>query len=66
LRPRVPFEVRLLRVNETVLYASDAAAAATFYSDVLGLRPPGEADELGAVARLGDGGVLLIFASFPG
>ncbi|MGH3091891.1 MAG: VOC family protein [Gaiellaceae bacterium] len=61
---------RLLRVYETVLYASDVAAAATFYSEVLGLGALEEPDELGAVFRLGDGGVLLIFdpgrASAPG
>ena len=61
---------RLLRVYETVLYASDVAAAATFYSDVLGLRPLEEPDELGAAFRLDDGGVLLVFdpgrASAPG
>ncbi|MGH3032553.1 MAG: VOC family protein [Gaiellaceae bacterium] len=61
---------RLLRVYETVLYASDVVAAATFYSEALGLRPLEAPDELSAVFRLRDGGVLLIFdpgrASAPG
>jgi catechol 2,3-dioxygenase-like lactoylglutathione lyase family enzyme len=59
-----------MRVYETVLYAPDAAAAARFYSDVLGLRqiaPPGEH---AAAFRLDDDGVLLIFepgvSSAPG
>jgi catechol 2,3-dioxygenase-like lactoylglutathione lyase family enzyme len=50
-----------MRVYETVIYARDAAAAAAFYRDVLGLRaiaPPGER---AAAFRLDDGGVLLIF-----
>jgi catechol 2,3-dioxygenase-like lactoylglutathione lyase family enzyme len=57
-------------VYETVLYASDVAAAARFYSETLRLRLLEEPDELGAVFRLDDGGVLLIFdpvrASAPG
>ena len=46
---------------ETVLYAADVAAAAAFYSDVLGLRLVDGPDELAAAFRLDDGGVLLIF-----
>jgi catechol 2,3-dioxygenase-like lactoylglutathione lyase family enzyme len=61
---------RLLRVYETVLYASDVVAAAAFYSEVLGLRLLEEPDDLSAVFRLDDGGVLLLFdaarASTPG
>jgi catechol 2,3-dioxygenase-like lactoylglutathione lyase family enzyme len=63
-------EPRALAVYETVLYASGVAAAARFYADVLGLRLLEESDELGAVFRLDDGGVLLLFdparASAPG
>lgn len=50
-----------MRVYETVLYADDVPAAAAFYVDVLGLRPLEEPDELSAVFRLAEGGVLLIF-----
>lgn len=61
---------RIVGVYETVLYASDVAVAASFYSDVLGLRPLEDFDELGAVFRLPDGGLLLLFdpsrASAPG
>jgi catechol 2,3-dioxygenase-like lactoylglutathione lyase family enzyme len=61
---------RLAGVYETVLYASDVAAAARFYSEVLKLRLLEEPDELGAVFRLDDDGVLLVFdpgrASAPG
>jgi catechol 2,3-dioxygenase-like lactoylglutathione lyase family enzyme len=57
-------------VYETVLYASDVAAAARFYSEVLKLGPLEEPDELSAAFRLDDGGLLLIFdpgrASAPG
>jgi catechol 2,3-dioxygenase-like lactoylglutathione lyase family enzyme len=63
-------EPRLVGVYETVLYAPDVTAAATFYSEVLGLRPLEKPDELSAVFRLDDGGVLLVFdhvrASVPG
>jgi catechol 2,3-dioxygenase-like lactoylglutathione lyase family enzyme len=52
---------RFVRVYETVLYADDVAAAASFYEDVLGLRPLRELNELSAVFRLDDGGVLLLF-----
>lgn len=51
----------LIRVYETVLYASDVAATAYFYSEVLRLRLLEEPDELSAVFRLDDGGVLLLF-----
>ncbi len=58
-----------LRVHETVLYASDVAAAAAFYRDVLGLRPIEAPDDFSAGFRLGDA-VLLIFdparTSLPG
>ena len=58
------------RVYETVLYAPDVRAAAAFYSETLGLRPLEEPDELAAVFRLDDGGVLLVFdpsrSSVPG
>ena len=63
-------DLQLASVYETVLYASDVAAAARFYSEVLKLRPLEEQDELSAAFRLDDGGVLLIFdpvrASAPG
>ena len=52
---------QIVGVYETVLYADDVPAAAAFYSDVLGLRPLEEPDELSAVFRLADGGVILIF-----
>jgi catechol 2,3-dioxygenase-like lactoylglutathione lyase family enzyme len=71
-RPDVPdsSDPHLVGVYETVLYASDVAAAARFYSVVLKLRPLEEPDELSAVFRLDDGGVLLLFdpvrASAPG
>jgi catechol 2,3-dioxygenase-like lactoylglutathione lyase family enzyme len=62
--------VRLRRVYETVLYASDVPEAARFYEEVLGLRLVDGPDELAAALRLEDGGVLLIFdperASKPG
>ena len=51
----------VVRVYETVLYADDVAAAAAFYEAVLGLRPLREPNELSAVFRLDDGGVLLLF-----
>jgi catechol 2,3-dioxygenase-like lactoylglutathione lyase family enzyme len=61
---------RLVAVYETVLYASDVAATASFYSEVLGLSMLEEPDELSAVFRFEDDGVLLIFdpgrASAPG
>jgi catechol 2,3-dioxygenase-like lactoylglutathione lyase family enzyme len=50
----------ILGVYETVLYASDPAAAAGFYRDVLGLQQLGR-DDHPAVFRLSDGNVLLIF-----
>jgi catechol 2,3-dioxygenase-like lactoylglutathione lyase family enzyme len=53
--------VRPQRVYETVLYARDVAAAAAFYSELLGLRVVDGPDELAAAFRLDDGGVLLIF-----
>jgi catechol 2,3-dioxygenase-like lactoylglutathione lyase family enzyme len=62
--------VAITGVYETVLYAPDVAAAATFYGEVLGLRLVDGPDELAAAFRVEDGGVLLIFdpsrASVPG
>jgi catechol 2,3-dioxygenase-like lactoylglutathione lyase family enzyme len=61
---------RVRRVYETVLYVSDVAAAAEFYSEVLGLRLVDGPDELAAGFRLDDGGILLLFdparSSAPG
>jgi catechol-2,3-dioxygenase len=58
------------RVYETVLYASDVVAAATFYSELVGLTPAEPPDEMAAVFRLDDGGMLLVFdaalSSAPG
>lgn len=54
--------MKVERVYETVLYAPDVAAAATFYADVLGLRLVEEPDDLAAAFRLPDGGMLLLFA----
>jgi catechol 2,3-dioxygenase-like lactoylglutathione lyase family enzyme len=58
------------RVYETVLYAEDVGATASFYADVLGLRLVEEPDELSAAFRLPDDGILLLFdprlASRPG
>jgi catechol 2,3-dioxygenase-like lactoylglutathione lyase family enzyme len=57
-------------VYETVIYAPDVAEAAAFYAEVLGLRLVEGPDELAAVFRLLDGGMLLIFdparSSVPG
>lgn len=65
-----PPNPRPLRVYETVLYASDVAATARFYSELLGLTPAEPPDEVAAVFRLDDGGVLLVFdparSSAPG
>ena len=62
--------MRVVGVYETVLYASDVAAAARFYADVLGLILLGEPTELSTAFRLPDAGVLLIFdpvhSSVPG
>jgi catechol 2,3-dioxygenase-like lactoylglutathione lyase family enzyme len=52
---------QLVDVYETVLNASDVAAVARFYSEVLKLRLLEEPDELSGVFRLDDGGVLLVF-----
>ena len=58
------------RVYETVLYAADVLGTASFYADVLGLRALEEPDARGAVFRLDDGAILLLFdpahASRPG
>ena len=52
---------RILRVYETVLYASDVVATAEFYASLPGVRLLREPDELNAALRVDDGGVLLIF-----
>jgi catechol 2,3-dioxygenase-like lactoylglutathione lyase family enzyme len=52
---------RIVTIYETVLYAPDPRAAAAFYRDSLGLEQLGDPDELSAVFRLSEGGVLLIF-----
>lgn len=61
---------RPLRVYETVLYASDVEATARFYSELVGLTPAEPPDEVAAVFRLDDGGILLVFdparSSAPG
>src|SRR6266508_4373597 len=61
---------RPVRIYETVLYASEVATTAAFYSDTLGLRAVEPPDELSAAFRLDDGGVLLLFdparSSAPG
>jgi catechol 2,3-dioxygenase-like lactoylglutathione lyase family enzyme len=63
-------EAAVLGVYETVLYARDVEATARFYAGPLGLRALEASEGLGAVFRLDDGGVLLIFdperASEPG
>ena len=65
-----PPTLRPVRIYETVLYAPDVVAAATFYSETLGLRLLEDPDELSAVFRLDHGGVLLLFdparSSAPG
>lgn len=65
-----PAATHVTGVYETALYASDVEAAARFYADVLGLTLLELSDELGAVFRLADGGILLIFdperSSAPG
>lgn len=48
-------------IYETVLYATDVAAAAAFYRDLIGLRLIEGPTELHAALRLSDGAVLLIF-----
>jgi catechol 2,3-dioxygenase-like lactoylglutathione lyase family enzyme len=48
--------VRLRRIYETVVYATDLEAARAFYRDALGLR---EVED--GVFRLDDDGVLLLF-----
>jgi catechol 2,3-dioxygenase-like lactoylglutathione lyase family enzyme len=52
---------KLKRIYETVLYATDVAAAAAFYAELLGLRSVEKPDELAAAFRLPDGGMLLLF-----
>jgi catechol 2,3-dioxygenase-like lactoylglutathione lyase family enzyme len=52
---------RTLGVYETALYASDVAATAAFYEQLLGLQPLPGLGSLGAAFRLPDGGMLLIF-----
>jgi catechol 2,3-dioxygenase-like lactoylglutathione lyase family enzyme len=53
--------LRILGVYETVLYAPDPPAAAVFYREALGLEQLEDPDELSAVFRLPNEGVLLIF-----
>lgn len=48
-------------IYETSLYASDVTATAAFYEQLLGLRPLPDLGDIGAVFRLPDGGMLLIF-----
>ena len=59
-----------MQVFETVLYARDIAAIVAFYGGTLGLRMVEEPDELAAIFRLDDGGMLLVFdpdrSSVPG
>lgn len=50
-------------VYETVVYAEDVRAIASFYAETLGLRLVGEPDELLASLRLPDGGMFLVFNS---
>jgi len=57
--PRTP---HVAGVYETVLYTDDPVGTARFYADVLRLPPLEEPDERGAVFRLPDGGMLLLFA----
>jgi len=52
---------RIEGVYETVLYAADPRATASFYSEILGLTPVLDADERSAAFRLPDGGMLLVF-----
>ena len=51
----------LSAVYETILYATDLAAAGRFYSEVLGLRSIRDSAGLLDSFRLPDGGVLLLF-----
>lgn len=52
----------LRSVHETVLYATDVAATARFFRDVLGLRAIGTSDGSSAVFRIPEGdAVLLVF-----
>jgi catechol 2,3-dioxygenase-like lactoylglutathione lyase family enzyme len=55
----MPLHVR--SVYETVLYAEDVDAMATFYAGVLGLRQIDAPDEHSLAFRLSEGGVLLVF-----
>lgn len=51
----------LTNIHETVLYATDLAAALAFYQDILGLRQVGEMSGRGLVFRVTAESVLLIF-----
>jgi catechol 2,3-dioxygenase-like lactoylglutathione lyase family enzyme len=51
----------VVAVYETVVYGPDIEALASFYADVLGLRPVGDIDDVGAAFRLADDGMLLVF-----
>lgn len=48
-------------VLESVLYASDVARTASFYTDVIGLTVASDMDELSVALRIAPGAVLLIF-----
>jgi catechol 2,3-dioxygenase-like lactoylglutathione lyase family enzyme len=50
-----------MRIYETVLYADDVQAAASFYREELGLRLVDGPDELAAAFRLDDNALLLLF-----
>lgn len=52
---------RIHGVHETVLYADDVPALASFYAEVVGLTRIEPPDEHSAAFRLGDGNVLLVF-----
>ncbi len=51
----------LTNIHETVLYATDLAAAMSFYQDILGLPQIGEMSGRGLVFRVTGSSVLLIF-----
>jgi catechol 2,3-dioxygenase-like lactoylglutathione lyase family enzyme len=54
-------DLKIEGVYETVLYARDPRGTGRFYSEILGLRPVLDPDELSAAFRLPDGGMLLVF-----
>ncbi len=67
--PRVPRPGEHWHASSTIARRRSFVSA-SFYSNVLGLRPLAEPDELSAVFRLEDGAVFLLFdparASAPG